>query len=86
VLNDLVKLIKKREAALPHKKFLSKQEREALLLNSKMSNDSIIAHTIEYLARAFALQVEPEIRHNLITGAGPTSLKAAFDKLQLAPA
>ena len=91
VLGRLDRRIMARRTARPHKSCYSKSERESLLLDSSMTDDSIIANTIEYLARAFALQVDPEVRHGLVSGVGPDgngrlSLKVAFDTLQFAPA
>ena len=65
---------------------LLESERRSLLLDSAMTDDALIRQTIEYMARAFARQVDPEIRHELICGDGRPSLKAAFDTLSFQPA
>lgn len=86
VLGRLDWRIAARREARPHKRRFTESERASLLLDSTMTDHAVIGNTIEYLARAFARQVDPEVRHELISGDGRTSLKAAFDTLQFAPA
>lgn len=60
-------------------------ERDALLLNSTMTNEQIVRYTIEYMARSFAQAIGPVARYELIRGDKQLGIKAVLDDLHFLP-
>jgi hypothetical protein len=64
---------------------IRKSTRDRLLLKSNWNDSRLIGYTIELLGRAFAYQMDSEVRTALVKGDNHTSLKAAMDTLRFAP-
>jgi len=60
-------------------------EREALLIDSTMTNEQIVAYTIEYMARSFAQAINPALRFELVKGDKQLGIKAVLDDLNFLP-
>ena len=75
----------RRRTAARSERGLIAAERDALLLDSTMSNERITRYTIEYMARAFAQAISPAARYELIKGDHQLGIKSVLDSLNFMP-
>lgn len=85
VMRELGYILDER-AKFADDKRIRKSTRDRLLLKTNWTDSRLIGYTIEWLSRAFAYQMDSEVRASLIKGDRNTSLKAAMDTLRFLPA
>lgn len=85
IMRELVYILEERGKFADDKR-IRKSTRDRLLLKGNWTDNRLIGYTLEWLSRAFAFQMDAEVRTRLVTGDKNTSLKAAMDTLRFLPA